>query len=142
MPPGDGPLWPYFHKSKDKPNGSHHRATHWRCIDAKRPQNEPIDVDTSADVTLNKNAEWFQEEALAVALEAKDDVNGEKKAMASHLRTCPHATAPEKAKAAEVAPTKAEQKAAQTKAELLAAEHSDEEPDAGALEGSGDDYSE
>ncbi|KAJ7196682.1 hypothetical protein GGX14DRAFT_574748 [Mycena pura] len=134
MPPRDGPLWPYFHKSKDKPNGSHHRATHWCCIDAKRPQNEPIDVDASADVTLIKNTEWF-EEALADALEAKDDVNGKKKAMASHLRTCPHATAPEKAKAAEVALTQTEQKAAaQTKAELLAAEHSDEEPDAGALD--------
>ncbi|KAJ7223273.1 hypothetical protein GGX14DRAFT_387598 [Mycena pura] len=53
-------------------------------------------------LTLIENAEWF-EEALADALEAKDDVNGKKKAMASHLRTCPHATAPEKAKAAEVA---------------------------------------
>ncbi|KAJ7194140.1 hypothetical protein GGX14DRAFT_391520 [Mycena pura] len=92
-------------------------------------------------LTLIKNTEWF-EEALADALEAKDDVNGKKKAMASHLCTCPHATAPEKAKAAEVAPTKAKQKVAQTKAELLAAEHSNEEPDAGALEGSGDDYSE
>ncbi|KAJ7692074.1 ribonuclease H-like domain-containing protein, partial [Mycena rosella] len=40
-------------------------------------------------------------------------VNGEKKAMAGHIRKCPHATAKEKAVAAEVNPTKAERKSTQ-----------------------------
>ncbi|KAJ7664843.1 ribonuclease H-like domain-containing protein [Mycena rosella] len=66
----------------------------------------------NTDVTLIKNAQWFTD-ALASAIEAKCDVNGEKKAMAGHLRKCPHATATEKSMAAEVNPTKAEQKATQ-----------------------------
>ena len=51
--------------------------------------------------------------ALASAIAAKCDVNGEKKAMAGHLRRCAHATAQEKAAAAKVNPTKAETKKAQ-----------------------------
>ncbi|KAJ7767740.1 hypothetical protein B0H16DRAFT_1787242 [Mycena metata] len=85
MPAATGPLWDYFHQSNNKPNGAHYRATHWRCIDARRPADEPIDVDASADVKLIKNAGWFAD-ALATAIEDKCDVNGEKKAMAGHLR--------------------------------------------------------
>jgi hypothetical protein len=63
MAPATGPLWAHFHQSETKPNGVHFRATHWRCIDARRPPDEPIDVDASVDVTLIKNAEWFAEGA-------------------------------------------------------------------------------
>ncbi|KAJ7227341.1 ribonuclease H-like domain-containing protein [Mycena pura] len=121
MAPPAGALWPHFHQSDTKPNGTHYRATHWRCIDAKRPKNEPIDVEASADVTLIRNAEWFAE-ALASAMEAREDVNGEKKAMAGHLRKCPHSTTAEKAAAATVNPTKAEQKAAESQAAKRARE--------------------
>ena len=59
MAPTSGPLWAYFHSSTNKPNGVHYRVTHWRCIDARRPAAEPIDVDASVDVTLIQNATWF-----------------------------------------------------------------------------------
>ncbi|KAJ6579999.1 hypothetical protein DFH09DRAFT_830369, partial [Mycena vulgaris] len=110
MPPATGPLWAHFHQSDTKPNGVHFRATHWHCIDARRSKDEPIDVDASANVTLIKNAKWFAD-ALTSAIEAGCNVNGEKKAMAGHLRRCAHAMAKEKALAAQVSPTKAEQKA-------------------------------
>ncbi|KAJ6624903.1 hypothetical protein B0H10DRAFT_1942862 [Mycena sp. CBHHK59/15] len=132
MPPATGPLWAYFHQSDTKPNGNHFRATHWHCIDARHPQDEPIDVDASVDVALIKNAEWFAE-ALASAIEGKCDVNGEKKAMAGHLRRCAHSTAAEKARAAEVNPTKAEKKATESEAakharEATASDADDEAP--------------
>ncbi|KAJ7192678.1 hypothetical protein GGX14DRAFT_594313 [Mycena pura] len=50
MAPPAGALWPHFHQSDTKPNGTHYRATHWRCIDAKRPKNEPIDEHRVAPV--------------------------------------------------------------------------------------------
>jgi hypothetical protein len=83
------------------------------------------------DVTLIKNAEWFVEVAcsapfsgsilnccvaLASAVKGNCDVNGEKKAMAGHLRRCTHLTAAENALAAEVHPTKAQQKATASEA--------------------------
>ncbi|KAJ7817147.1 hypothetical protein B0H13DRAFT_1923079 [Mycena leptocephala] len=64
MAPATGPLWPYFHQSDTKPNGAHFRATHWRCIDAQRPKDEPIEVEASVDVTLIKNAAWFADEYM------------------------------------------------------------------------------
>ncbi|KAJ6546775.1 hypothetical protein B0H10DRAFT_2243447 [Mycena sp. CBHHK59/15] len=112
MAPASGPLWAYFHSSTNKPNGVHYRVTHWRCIDTRRPAAKPIDVDASVDVTLIQNATWFAD-ALASAIAAKCDVNGEKKAMAGHLRRCAHATVQEKAAAAKVNPTKAETKTTQ-----------------------------
>jgi hypothetical protein len=66
MAPATGPLWAHFHQSDNKPNGVHFRATHWRCIDARRPKDEPIDVDASLDVTLIKNARWFADGASYV----------------------------------------------------------------------------
>ncbi|KAJ7200561.1 hypothetical protein GGX14DRAFT_400557 [Mycena pura] len=59
MAPSTGPLWAYFHQGNTKPNKAHYRATHWRCIDARRPQDEPIDVEASADIGLIKKAPWF-----------------------------------------------------------------------------------
>ncbi|KAJ7151980.1 ribonuclease H-like domain-containing protein [Mycena filopes] len=111
MAPATGPLWAYFHQSDTKPNNVHYRATHWRCIDAQRPADEPIDVDSAVDVTLIKNAEWFAD-ALARAVAAGCEVNGEKKAMAGHLRRCTHSTAQEKALAALANPTQKEKKTA------------------------------
>ncbi|KAJ7254490.1 hypothetical protein C8J57DRAFT_1236729 [Mycena rebaudengoi] len=42
MPPKPAEIWGVFHCNDDKPNGSHHRATHWRCINSERPANAPI----------------------------------------------------------------------------------------------------
>ncbi|KAJ6534826.1 hypothetical protein B0H19DRAFT_1271523 [Mycena capillaripes] len=102
-----------------RPNGTGDWAS--RCIEARRPRDEPIDVAVSVDVTLVKNAGWFAE-ALASAIEAKCDVNGEKKAMAGHLRRCNHSMVAVKALAAQVSPTKAEQKAAESGAAKRARE--------------------
>ncbi|KAJ7689928.1 hypothetical protein B0H17DRAFT_1134643 [Mycena rosella] len=73
MAPATGPLWAYFHQSDTKPNKVHFRATHWHCIDARRPRDEPIDVDESMDVTLIKNAQCDGEatEKISVVLKSK-----------------------------------------------------------------------
>ncbi|KAJ7256266.1 hypothetical protein C8J57DRAFT_1235647 [Mycena rebaudengoi] len=42
MPPKPAEIWGAFHRNDDKPNGSHHRATHWRCINSERHANAPI----------------------------------------------------------------------------------------------------
>ncbi|KAJ7206623.1 hypothetical protein GGX14DRAFT_568179 [Mycena pura] len=102
MPPKPAEIWGAFHASDDKPNGHHHRATHWRCINAERPATAPIDIDLDADSPLMKNEEWFAT-ALASALNEKKDVNGEKGAMAGHLRRCEFATEEERALAANLA---------------------------------------
>ncbi|KAK7017310.1 DUF659 domain-containing protein [Favolaschia claudopus] len=108
MPPKPGEIWTVFHKSSDKPNGSHHRATHWRCIDAERPSTEAIDIED--DWNLMKKEAWFSAES---ALAKGKDANGEKGAMAAHLRKCEHATAEEKAMAVRISPTKKEKEEAQ-----------------------------
>ncbi|KAJ7216808.1 hypothetical protein C8J57DRAFT_1482995 [Mycena rebaudengoi] len=41
MPPKLSPIWAAFHCSENMPNGKHHRATHWRCINAERPMTKP-----------------------------------------------------------------------------------------------------
>ncbi|KAJ7642481.1 ribonuclease H-like domain-containing protein [Mycena polygramma] len=107
MPPKLGDIWGPFHRSDDKPNGSHHRATHWRCINAERPLTAPIDVDVESDWSLLKNEAWF-DAALAAATSKNKYCNGEKSAMAGHLRKCELSTAAEKALAAREAPTKKE----------------------------------
>ncbi|KAJ7202919.1 ribonuclease H-like domain-containing protein [Mycena pura] len=112
MPPKQAEIWNTFHRSDDKPNGSHHRATHWRCIDAERPSTAAIDVDLGSDWDLMKEEEWFMT-ALASALSKKKDVNGEKGAMAGHLRKCEFTTSEEKALAARAAPTKKEREEAE-----------------------------
>ncbi|KAK6991514.1 DUF659 domain-containing protein [Favolaschia claudopus] len=112
MPPKLGDIWTVFHKSSDKPNGSHHRATHWRCIDAERPSTEAIDIEFEDDWNLMKKEAWFSA-ALESALAQGKDVNGEKGAMAAHLRRCEHATAEEKAMAVRISPTKKEKEEAQ-----------------------------
>jgi hypothetical protein len=63
MPASLGPLWQSFLRSDDKPNGSHHRATHWACINANRPTTAPINVDadgSSLDVELLQKEPWFE----------------------------------------------------------------------------------
>ncbi|KAJ7191607.1 hypothetical protein GGX14DRAFT_600008 [Mycena pura] len=130
MPPGDGPLWPYFHKSKDKPNGSHHRATHWRCIDAKRPQNEP---------TGDKNEDENENNGSVPTARVRRRGSSwlpTTRALANLFGGAIAWPFGRPARRAKVVSEEA------LYMELLAAEHSDEEPDAGALEGSGDDYSE
>lgn len=69
--PATGPLWAHFHQSDNKPNGVHFKATHWRCIDARRPKDEPIDVDASLDVMLIKNARWFADGASYVVAQVQ-----------------------------------------------------------------------
>ncbi|KAJ7925354.1 hypothetical protein B0H13DRAFT_1559571, partial [Mycena leptocephala] len=101
-----------FHRSADRPNCSHHRATHWRCIDTFRPANTPIDIDVAGNLSLMENEAWIAK-ALPDAIDAKESCNGEKTAMTGHLRKCPHATPAEKALAATTAPTKSENKAAE-----------------------------
>jgi hypothetical protein len=64
MPALRGDIWGPFHRSDDKPNGSHYRATHWRCIDAERPSTAAIDVELENDWELMKNEEWFATGAL------------------------------------------------------------------------------
>ncbi|KAJ7876867.1 hypothetical protein B0H14DRAFT_2342469 [Mycena olivaceomarginata] len=59
MAPTLGDIWGPFHRSEDRPNGSHHRATHWRCIDTFRPANAPINIDIADKLSLMKNEEWF-----------------------------------------------------------------------------------
>ncbi|KAJ7601904.1 hypothetical protein FB45DRAFT_1048098 [Roridomyces roridus] len=61
MPSPLGDIWPPFHRSTDKPNGSHHRATHWQCINTFRPANAAIDVDTVEDLSLMENEAWFDQ---------------------------------------------------------------------------------
>ncbi|KAJ6492762.1 ribonuclease H-like domain-containing protein [Mycena vitilis] len=107
MPPKLGDIWGPFHRSDDKPNGSHNRATHWRCINAERPLAAPINVDVESDWDLLKNEAWF-DAALAAATSKKKYCNGEKSAMAGHLRKCELSTAAEKSLAAREAPTKKE----------------------------------
>ncbi|KAJ7793330.1 ribonuclease H-like domain-containing protein, partial [Mycena leptocephala] len=124
MPVAKGPLWVYFHRS-NKHNGSHYRATHWRCIDTYRPSTAPIDVDHAENRELMEKEPWF-ELALAAALEAACDVNGEKTAMAGHLRRCDHATKAEKEAAASEVPTKADKKAAAKRKQEKKAEGGDE----------------
>ncbi|KAJ7808340.1 ribonuclease H-like domain-containing protein [Mycena olivaceomarginata] len=112
MAPTLGDIWGPFHRSEDRPNGSHHRATHWRCIDTFRPANAPINIDIADKLSLMKNEEWF-DKALQDAVDASKSCNGEKTAMAGHLRKCPHATPAEKALAAKIAPTQSEKKIAE-----------------------------
>ncbi|KAF8179285.1 hypothetical protein K438DRAFT_1768998 [Mycena galopus ATCC 62051] len=89
-----GEIWGPFHRS-DCPDGSHHRATHWRCIDTFRPANTPINIEVAGNLSLMKNEAGFAKElgvALPDAIDANRSCNGEKSAMAGHLRKCPHAT--------------------------------------------------
>ncbi|KAJ6569750.1 hypothetical protein DFH09DRAFT_1313540 [Mycena vulgaris] len=112
MPPKPAEIWGAFHASDDKPNESHHRATHRRCINAERPSTAPIDIELENDGHLMKDEQWFAT-SLASALSKKQDVNGEKGAMAGHLRRCEFATAEERALAARSAPTKKEKEEAE-----------------------------
>ncbi|KAK7025660.1 hypothetical protein R3P38DRAFT_3531391 [Favolaschia claudopus] len=99
MPPKLADIWGPFHRSDNKPNGSHHRATHWRCINAERPSTAPIDIDLEdGDWELMAKEQWCN----------KKSVNVEKGAMAGHPRRCEYATAEEKALAVRFAPTKKE----------------------------------
>ncbi|KAJ7280007.1 hypothetical protein C8J57DRAFT_1220534 [Mycena rebaudengoi] len=41
MPPKLSPIWAAFHRSENMPNGKHHWATHWQCINVERPMTEP-----------------------------------------------------------------------------------------------------
>ncbi|KAJ6628436.1 hypothetical protein B0H10DRAFT_1940605 [Mycena sp. CBHHK59/15] len=131
MPAAPGPLWQFFHNSDNKPNGSHYRETHWRCIDAHRPAMVPVDVDLADNFKLMEKEEWFESEAVK---EASCDVLGEKKAMAGHLRHCQHATAEEKGIAASEVPTKADKKATAKHKQEKAVEEDDQADDeAGSL---------
>ncbi|KAJ7325950.1 ribonuclease H-like domain-containing protein [Mycena albidolilacea] len=85
MAPTLGDIWGPFHRSEDRPNGSHHCATHWRCIDTFRPANAPINIDIADKLSLMKNEEWF-DKALQDAVDASKSCNGEKTAMAGHLQ--------------------------------------------------------
>ncbi|KAK6984342.1 hypothetical protein R3P38DRAFT_3375142, partial [Favolaschia claudopus] len=61
MPPKLADIWGPFHRSDNKPNGSHHRATHWRCINAERPSTAPIDIDLEdGDWELMAKEQWFE----------------------------------------------------------------------------------
>ncbi|KAJ6600275.1 hypothetical protein DFH09DRAFT_1497658 [Mycena vulgaris] len=117
MAPVSGQLWAYFHSSTNKPNGVHYRVTHWRCIDA-RPAAEPIDVDSMLSLTPRacRRPSWSPVTLAkllggAVARPIGKPARRPRVVLEEALYM-----------------------------ELLAAEHSDEESDAGALEGSGDDF--
>ncbi|KAJ7115136.1 ribonuclease H-like domain-containing protein [Mycena crocata] len=112
MPPKLGDIWGPFHRSEGKTNGSHHRATHWRCINAERPSAAAIIIDLEKDWMLMVNEDWFLN-ALTAAQNKDKHCNGEKTAMAGHLRKCEFATAAEKALAAREAPTKKEKEEAE-----------------------------
>ncbi|KAK6974268.1 hypothetical protein R3P38DRAFT_3296771 [Favolaschia claudopus] len=56
-----------FHRSDNKPNGSHHRATHWRCINAERPSTAPIDIDLEdGDWELMAKEQWCNKKSVNV----------------------------------------------------------------------------
>ncbi|KAJ7926541.1 ribonuclease H-like domain-containing protein [Mycena leptocephala] len=116
MPPKPAEICGAFHRSDDKHNGSHHRATHWRCIDAERPSTAAIDIELENDWNLMKNEEWFST-ALASALTE------------------------EKALAARAAPTKKEKEEAEkrekTKCKQAGGEETDVEADDEGAGGSG-----
>ncbi|KAF7342787.1 DUF659 domain-containing protein [Mycena sanguinolenta] len=131
MPPKQAEIWSAFHASDDKPNGSHHRATHWRCINAERPSAAPIDIEAEENLKLIKNEEWFAA-ALASALRKKKDVNGEKGAMAGHLRKCEFATDEERALAARAKPTKKDKEVAKKRKQNDGGEDDTEADDEGA----------
>ncbi|KAJ7048379.1 ribonuclease H-like domain-containing protein [Mycena amicta] len=118
-----GDIWGPFHRSQDKPNGAHNRATHLRCILTHKPESAPIDVDTdlTKNIALIENEPWFPGALRQSAAIKKEYCNGEKTTMAAHLRRCPNSTAAEKALAAEVAPTKEEKLAAEKKVKEAAA---------------------
>ncbi|KAJ7614224.1 hypothetical protein DFH06DRAFT_1344184 [Mycena polygramma] len=119
MAPPLADRWGPFHRSDDCPNGSHHRATHWRCIDTFRPANAPINLDVLGNLSLMKNEAWFEKGASPLSravhglMELKNPIPRPPRAAVSEEGLY---------------------------MELLAAEHSGEEPDDGELEGSGDDY--
>ncbi|KAJ7314449.1 hypothetical protein DFH08DRAFT_821463 [Mycena albidolilacea] len=78
-------------------------------------KNRPNDTIWSHDHNITSDFEMDMVAILASAVEGNCDVNGEKKAMAGHLRRCTHLMAAENALAAEVNPTKAQQKATESK---------------------------
>jgi hypothetical protein len=67
--------------------------------------------------------------ALASALSKKKDVNGEKGAMAGHLRKCEFATTAEKGLAARAAPTKKEKEQAEKREKAKRKQAGGEEDD-------------
>ena len=103
--PRQGLSGPIFTKATTSP-----MATHWRCIAAPRPQDEPIDVDACADIKLIQKAGCFGG-AIACPI--------------GKPARCPQVVSEEA-----------------LYMKLLAAEHSNEEPDVGAQEGSSDDFEE
>ncbi|KAK6977096.1 DUF659 domain-containing protein [Favolaschia claudopus] len=133
MPPKLADIWGPFHRSDNKPNGSHHPATHWRCINAERPSTAPIDIDL-------EDGDWelmAKPNALESALSNKKSVNGEKGAMAGHLRRCEYATAEEKALAVRFAPTKKEKQELEKKRKQGGREEADVDADDEGAGGSG-----
>jgi hypothetical protein len=68
MPAPLGEIWGPFHRSEDKPNGAHNRATHWRCIDTFRPANIPIHVEIAGNPSLMQNEAWFEKGTYVLAV--------------------------------------------------------------------------
>ncbi|KAJ7502217.1 hypothetical protein B0H11DRAFT_1907335 [Mycena galericulata] len=52
MPPKPAEIWGAFHTSDDKPNGSHHRATHWRWCSGRL---KVLIMESTLNKTLNYN---------------------------------------------------------------------------------------
>ncbi|KAJ6548558.1 hypothetical protein B0H19DRAFT_1265373 [Mycena capillaripes] len=103
MPPKPPEIWGVFHRSDNKLNGSHHRATHWRSNDDEDDLPSSIPVPTGGRHRAQHS--WLPTTLIGVPLWREHVVSEESLYM-----------------------------------ELLAAEHSDEEPDTGAQEDPGDDY--
>ncbi|KAF8903395.1 hypothetical protein CPB85DRAFT_1377091 [Mucidula mucida] len=83
-----GVLWPYFFRGA-RQNQSQYRAHCLACIDARQPDNVPIDV--NMDASLMAAQPWFD-----AALEASSDkgsVRGDASAMLHHLVSCPNVAA-------------------------------------------------
>ncbi|KAJ6613917.1 hypothetical protein B0H10DRAFT_1951071 [Mycena sp. CBHHK59/15] len=143
MPPPLGKIWGPFHRSEDRPNGAHNRATHWRNTDDDVAQNRESVLVSSRAAWRKQVAVWQSEMWDAMSDSDNDDAPQAAPSTGARRRTNwlpiqldklfggnlkePICIRPSRAAVSEEA----------LYMQLLAAEHSGEEPDDGELEGSG-----
>ncbi|KAJ7203654.1 ribonuclease H-like domain-containing protein [Mycena pura] len=119
MPPTLGAAWGPFYRPEDRPNGKHNRGYHWRCVYAMRPSSAAAIPDVEKNWKQLEKLSWF-DDVISQMDQLEVHVNGEKKALAGHLRHCAHSTDDERKLAAQVNPTKKEAKEAAADAERRA----------------------
>ncbi|KAJ7798073.1 hypothetical protein B0H14DRAFT_3546293 [Mycena olivaceomarginata] len=151
MPPKKGPLWQFFHQGGTL-HTSHYKAYCLGCIEAHHQthsnDSDAIDVDTDATSSLRYPSEqqWFKHMSNGWLTHGRRKWRWRWTMSQDPLTSL----GPSCARCAELfgggianPPRRAPRKAftrEELLMELLAAEHSEEEPDDGELEGSGDDF--